>query len=81
MKKRGLLIVEWDDISATSGWKSEDNVDKECNPLRSVTVGWRMKSDRKTLRVASTRTEDGRCSDVNAIPRGCIVSIKRLSDV
>lgn len=78
MKKLPMVVVEWEDIAAHSSWYLESEVKEECKPLLSRTIGWRMASDRKVMRVASTRCESGKCSDVVAIPRGCIKSIRRV---
>jgi hypothetical protein len=77
MRKRPLLVVEWKDISAYSGWSSEKEAE-EYTPLACETTGWKMKGDRKNLRLASTRTETNKYTDIIVIPRGCIKSIQRL---
>ena len=75
MNKRHLVVVEWDDISSLNDWYNEKDINSQ--PIRCFTVGWVLKSDRKNLRITSTRSEHGKCSDVCTIPRGCIRS-KRI---
>lgn len=77
MRKRQLIIVEWDDISGDNEWHREDDLG-DCHPHSCHSVGWRMASDRKFLRLASTRSEVNKCVDITAIPRGCIKSIRKL---
>lgn len=77
MKKRHLLIVEWEDITGRSIWHSEDDAEK-ADTLICITVGWRMSSDRRHLSLASTRSPNGDCSDRTTIPKTSVRSIRRL---
>ncbi len=74
MRKYPLVLVEWHDTMTFSTWKSEKEPEK--SPL-CVSVGWRLKSDRKSLVLTSMRSE-GDCSSRQVIPKGCIHSIRRL---
>lgn len=78
MRKRPLIVVEWEDIAAHTSWIKEDSEPEESDTIHCVTVGWQIKSNRRTLIIASTRTEDKKCTDRTAIPRGCIRKIRRL---
>ncbi|KKN50780.1 hypothetical protein LCGC14_0629500 [marine sediment metagenome] len=77
MRKRQLIEVKWDDIAGYKNWRAEDSLNRT-SPSKCVTVGWKMQSDRKVLRVASTRSDTGDCVDLEVIPRGCIRSIRRI---
>lgn len=77
MRKLPLLVIEWEDIETDTEWHGEHEVvisHKE--PYRSV--GWRVKSNKKTLQISPMRDPYGKCSDRQIIPRGCIKSIRRL---
>lgn len=77
MKKRSLVIIEWDDAYGNNKWHSEDDFD-DAKPMRCTTVGWRMPARKGYFSIASTRDERGRCADRMTIPRGSIKSIKKL---
>lgn len=78
MHKKPLLIIEWDDISAYSNWIDENEDISKTEPIHCISVGWKLKANRKYLVIASTRSGEGRCTDREAIPRGCIRSIRRI---
>ena len=71
-----LVLVEWLDILATSGWEKEDEVE----PQRFWTVGYLVYKDKKVLKVANTKDEKGDCYSYHAFPTGCVVSIKEIKD-
>ena len=48
-----LVVVEWLDILATSGWEKEDEVE----PQRMWTVGYLVQKDKKVIKVANTKDE------------------------
>lgn len=77
MKKRPLLVVEWDDITTDNGWKSEDK-DYADLIVHCYSVGWKLKSNRRNLVISNMRSDDGGCDKREIIPRGCIRSIRRL---
>lgn len=77
MKKRHLIIVEWEDITGLSKWHSEEDA-AGAKTLHCITVGWRMKTDRKHLSLASTRSEGGDCLDRTTIPRTSVRSVRRI---
>ncbi len=77
MKRRRLLIVEWEDITGSHKWHEEEDAE-ESKTLICTTVGWQMKSSRKHLTIASTRSEEGQCIDRTTMARSVIKSIRRL---
>ena len=77
MRKRSLIIVEWDDAFATNKWHDEADI-TEVTPMRCTTVGWRMPAKRGYFSMASTRDTQGKCTDRMTIPRGNVNSIRRL---
>lgn len=78
MKKRSetLVVVEWRDIIGTSGWEKPSDV----NPPTFWTVGYIIKEDDNTVKLAHTVDEKGNWSGITAFPSGCIKSIKKLED-
>ena len=77
MKKRPLLIVEWDDITTSTGWRNEED-DRSERVCHNASVGWKVKSSRKFLQITPMRDDQGMCDDRQIIPRGCITSIRRV---
>lgn len=72
-----LVIVKWEDTYASTGWESE--------PLDIVaikSVGWLIYKDKKRIvlssMVGSSGLLDHNCQQ--AIPRGCIQSIRQLEE-
>ena len=78
MKKRHLIIIEWDDAFGNGKWHEEGEVG-EVKLMRCTTVGWRMPSSRGYFDIASSRDSSGRCADRMTIPRSSIKSIRRLA--
>jgi len=76
--KDNFVCVDWIDTTCTSGWRDEDDL-KTCKPTKCRTVGHRLKGEKGYIRVALSHSDLGDVSDVKAIPRSCVVSIKKLS--
>jgi hypothetical protein len=74
MDKKRLILVDWQDISSDSSWHCEEEI-KDCVPFDCQTVGWEMHSDKKVLRVASTRSSIEKYADIMAIPRSNVRKI------
>ena len=76
MKKRQLVEVEWDDISGSTSWEDASG-DYTKDAIQCKTAGYLLKSNRKTLVIASTITQKDRCTDRTIIPRSVVKSINR----
>ena len=50
-----LVVIEWLDIYATSGWEKIDEVE----PQRIWTVGYLVHKDKKVVKIATTKDEKG----------------------
>lgn len=77
MRKRPLLVVEWDDITTSHPWVDEDENHVE-KALHCTSVGWKLKSGRKHLVITPMRAENNDCGDRQIIPRGAIRNIRRI---
>ena len=77
MHKLPLIIVEWDDTSTHSGWAS-DSDDATQHAIHCISVGWKVKSNRRHLVITPIRDSYNKCDDRQIIPRGCITKIRRL---
>ena len=75
MKNYKRVQVEWLDSATFSRWHE---VGEDDCPAAIRTVGMKVKSDRKFIAIALSQDEWGKCSDVIAIPRASIKSIKEL---
>ena len=71
-----LVVVEWLDILATSGWEKEDEV----APQRMWTVGYLVQKDKKVVKVANTKDEKEEYFAFHAFPAGCVASIREITD-
>ena len=73
--KHHLVLVEWDDTITHHGWKEYKDI--EIAPEPCLSVGWVLKSDKKSLTLSAMKSKDG-CAERQIIPRGCIRSIRKL---
>ncbi len=77
MRKLPLVIVEWEDITTHRAYKDELESGK-IEPVKAISVGWRLKSKKGYLALTPMRFDNGECGDRQVIPKGCITSIKKL---
>lgn len=75
-KKVNFPIVEvlWDDICTAGGWRST----RRNRPVECITVGYLTAQDKESITVTGSFNGMGDFSDLTAIPRGCVRSVKRL---
>jgi len=81
-KEKELVVVEWRDIIATSGWEQEIS----CPTL--FTVGWLISEDEDTILIANTKDPDDFTGEgkydppiyygLHAFPSGAVLSISRI---
>lgn len=79
-EEKELVIVEWRDIIATSGWEQEIS----CPTLFSV--GWLIKEDNDTITIANTVDFDDFTGDshppvyygLHAFPSGAVVQVHHI---
>jgi hypothetical protein len=77
MNEKPLVIVEWRDIIATSGWEQEIS----CPTL--FTVGWLVSQDDDTIVIANTKDPDDFAGDsippvyygLHAFPAGAVLRV------
>jgi len=82
-EQKELVIVEWRDIIATSGWEQEPTCPTFFN------VGWLVREDKDVIVLATTKDLDeftGESSDpppvyygFHSFPRGAVVSVRPVS--
>ena len=82
-EQKELVIVEWRDIIATSGWEQEPTCPTFFN------VGWLVREDKDVIVLATTKDPDdftGESSDpppvyygFHSFPRGAVVSVRPVS--
>lgn len=78
MRKLPLIVVEWDDTTTDGKWES-DKVNCSSEITACVSVGWKLKSNRKHIIITPMRDVSyNRCTDRQIIPKGCVKSIRRL---
>lgn len=70
-----LVTVKYRDIIQDSSWDGPEKVD--CPTITSV--GWLVETD-DPIKLASTLDEEGSPSAILAIPRGCCLSVKTVSE-
>jgi len=79
MPKYKPVFVEWDDSHITSPWHNSEERDYNLCPIQ--TLGWLIKSDKRSISVAQSWDKDDHnyTSDVITIPRGCIRKIHKVT--
>ena len=83
MSDKPLVIVEWRDIIATSGWEQEIS----CPTL--FTLGWLISRDDNTIVIANTKDPDDFTGDstppvyygLHAFPAGAVVHVHTCDPV
>jgi len=65
------MVVEWDDVTTNTAWVEEGENEE---PLRVHSVGWLVASNKESIIISPMRSDNGRCSDRQLIPRRVIVS-------
>jgi len=84
MSDKPLVIVEWRDIIATSGWEQE----LTCPTL--FTLGWLISEDEDTVVIANTYDPDDFTGEgkidppiyygLHAFPAGAVVAVRRIGE-
>lgn len=76
MKIKDVLLVEWRDIFTMSPWQHSDP-DYVVPCPTCYSVGFKMKSDSKTLVISGMVSDDDVAATIS-IPRGAITKITKL---
>lgn len=76
-KKYPLVMVEWQDHSADSGW-DESSPDEEEEIVHVRTVGFLKRETEKAYYVYDSKTSDGDCGGESQILKPLVVSVKTL---
>jgi hypothetical protein len=77
-----IVLVEWDDITSHDGAWLDLKEAEEYSPTPMKTMGFLLKDEPDYVIVVSTASEIlDVVGSTNAIPRGCIKKITKLSDV
>ena len=74
-----IVKVTWLDSMSQDGWRDEEDAG-DLTPSTCWTVGWVLKKTANRVTLSASRSDSGNCSQVIAIPRKCIVSIKTLEE-
>lgn len=75
-KKYPLVMAEWEDANSKTSWHIDDASKHNSATIQSV--GWKVKSNPKTLTLAISHDDDNGISDCLTIPRGCINKITKI---
>lgn len=76
-----LKIVKIDWIDASSEGQPWTHESRLCGLMKAVTVGMLIKKNKDMVTIAHSRCPDGDLAGVFHIPRGCIKSIKYLTEI
>lgn len=73
-----LEMIEWDDASGKARWHYKKD---KYEPERCFSVGWVVQDDDNVVVVAAGigRTEKETIGDVTIVPKGMVISRKRLT--
>ncbi len=81
--KGEIVEVEWVDAASTNGWQRGDDIDREQavdgGLVECRSTGYLLSKDKRAVRLAQSQTTHGSVSEIQAIPRSCVRSIKKLS--
>lgn len=75
MTKHHAVIVTWKDSATLRGW---NNIDAEHAPSEITTLGWLLRKTKDQVTITSCISDHGNTREALAIPRSCVVSIKKL---
>ena len=78
IRKRPLLLIEWDDVSSFSGWETEGDALKKEKPFQAKMVGWEIYRNKDYLALATAFSDGEDCNGRRYIPRGCIRNIRKI---
>ena len=77
-KKYYLYTVHWQDILGDSGHHDEESL-KKMKPAKMVTQGFIYSKDKQEVKTFASYDEDSATfSDINIIPRGCILKTTKI---
>jgi len=71
-----IVRVVWQDIIQDSSWDSHDKI--ICPNIESI--GWLAFEDDLVLKIGSTKDENNQLSAILSIPKGCVLSCKKISE-
>jgi|TARA_R100000734_G_C3290095_1_gene82052 hypothetical protein len=69
MKEYPLVMIDWLDHTADARWV--ENVDT-CEPELCRTVGWLIKEDKKSYKVANAITKESGLGGISVILKSCV---------
>lgn len=69
MNKYPLVMIDWLDHTADASWV--ENAD-DCNPALCRTIGWLVKEDSKSYKVANAITKDSGMGGISVILKSCV---------
>lgn len=81
--KGEIVEVEWIDAASTNGWQRATDIDQEQahdgGLVECRSTGYVLSKDPRSIRLAQSQSAHGSVAEVQAIPRSCIRSIRRLA--
>ena len=77
MNEEKMVMVKWHDARFYSGTYPKEDCEKH-NMCLFESIGYVLRSDKTTTRIAAERNDLGEYRDITLIPTGSIISIKEL---
>jgi len=78
-RKMRLMRVEWMDAASNDTWRGPEQIPPDGEAcIHMETVGYVLRSSRKEVVLAQTKSETGKVSATMAIPRGSIIKMKAV---
>lgn len=71
-KKYPLIMVDWLDHTADASWS--ENID-EHNPELCRSVGWLIKEDDDTLKIANAISKDSGLGGIQVVLKSCVMEV------
>ncbi len=76
MRRRKIVLIEWDDTSVIHGWFSPTDISGGIAHCQSV--GFWVKEDEESITISFAVSDQDLVMEKKTIARGCIKSIKEM---
>lgn len=73
-----LMEIEWLDSATKGGWNHHDNYQEEAQTSLCKSVGYVLKDNKDMIVLVQTQSVTQNVTDSIAVPKGCIVKVRKL---
>lgn len=72
-QRKKILYVQWYDIEVETEWSKMKEMEKPYRGAECHSIGFLLRDDANSIRLAMSITEDMHCREIKTIPQGCVV--------